>query len=258
MGETLPGNPDLQPPEGQAGPGEEGAPPPASPEPPIEDGQGETGEGAAQADAADAQWSEERRLGYSEGTRKYVEELRERDRVIDRLQIEREVERRQVAPPAEEQFPEEVQRELFTKAQRASPDFKSLMQTVSGLQATVSESVIDNSLARLERDHGKRPFHQDVAEKVRTALRGSPDLKPGTVEAAYHHFAAPKVEELLLKTESELRALRKGRKKAMSRDGYSTPGGHAAGGEALKSVSDMSDDELANAYARALMEKTGA
>lgn len=258
MGESMPGNSDLQPPVEQADLGAEVAPSPDPSAPPVEpgqgDGQGEAGEGGGGQEDG---WSADRRQGYLDGTQKYADQLQERDRMIEHLQIEREVERRQAAP-AQEEFPEQVPPDIFRQAQRASPEFKALMEKVDTLEGTVSESVIENQLARLGRDHGKRPFHQDVAGKVRTALRGSADLKPGTVEAAYHHFAAPKVEELLLKAESELRGLRKAKKDAIATDGFSAPGGRVAGGEAPGDVKDMSDEELANAYARALMEKTGA
>jgi len=251
MGESSAGDPDLQPPEGQAGPGEEGTQPP---ETPVEDGQGEAGQGES---VAEPEWSADRKKGYTEGTQKYAEDLRERDLTIERLQVEQEVERRRTAAPQEERFPDGVDQGLFTQAQRASPEFRGLMQKLSSLEATVSGTVIDTELARLEHDYGKQPYSKDVAEKVRAALRGSTDLKGPTVEAAYHHFSAPNLHEALVKAQSELRALKKGQKDAISKDGFSAPGAHAAGGSPPVDVRDMSDEQLANAYMQSFIDQAG-
>lgn len=221
MGEaTVPDDPGLRPPEGQPGPGEQ--PPASPPAAPPEGGQaGGRGGEEGTPDDRGVEW----KRGFTEGTQKYADDLKEKALEADRLRAEVESLRSRGEPGGGEAFPDELNQEMFSRAVRTLPEFKQL-------RGSLAQSTVETTLARLRGDHGGREYFDEVSGMVRSQLAGTEMLTPQGVEAVFHHYAAPHVSRALAKAEQEATSLRKAQKDALAKDGYSTPAARAAGGEA--------------------------
>ena len=248
-------DPELQPDEGQAGPNEALL----SAEDPSESPAGD--EPGATPTADDAQWSADRKRGYTEGTTKRADELKAARSQAESLAMERESLREQIEfykqqarkpAPVDDALPEGVTEEIIrTRTDpllKHSPMIKAMREEIDQLKGHLRDAVTARPESLVDDGDIPTDIVIKIAPQLRKIAKEQGITDPRVLRLAAKDLAAP-VMAAELKRMREADTKRQQQKAAALKAAQPSASGGMASGGASKDVAEMSQDELLAMFA---------